>query len=314
MVPNHVHLNHLNEHAHDQLRIDFRTGRPTAIHGSSISEAQWRACVDLNRSRAGGLLAAAREPASRESVPAHVWADIVARRTRTQEIPLISLDAFGFYRDEIGAVASHTLQRLGSGKEAVAWGDPQTGGVYKMFNLFLDEQKRGRLGQQLVFHMQGDFECSVSFEDADIYHVVEKLRILHEVGTCPTEIVGLTEGGYFLVAKQLWCQPYKDLMADRLEAVKAIHAVLPTGSYQQQIWVFWADGRPWAIGDLHRGNIMRMPHDGPTIIDALIGQIPDRIMRQVPEIHRAVMLAKRWKETGVLQSADLFANSKDEDF
>lgn len=205
------------------------------------------------------------------------------------------------------------LQRLGSGKEAVAWGDLQTQCVYKMFNLFLDDQQRGRLGQKLVFRMEDDFYCSVTFEDADIYHVVEKLKLLHEVGACPTEIVGLTEGGYYLVAKQLWCQPYKELDADRREAVKAIQAVLPTGSYSQQIWIFWANDRAWGIGDLHRGNIMRMTRGGPTIIDALIGEIPERVLHQVPAIHRAAMLAKRWRETGVLESSDPFAHTRDED-
>lgn len=278
-----------------------------------MSESEWRSCVELNRTRASSIIATAREPTPGESIQAHVWSDLVARRTKAKEIPLIPLSVFGFFRDEMGLVNSSELRRLGSGKEATAWGDEQAGCVYKMFNLFLDDQKKGRLGQKIEFHMENDFECSITFVDADIYHVVEKLRILHEVGACPTEILGLTEGGYFLASKQILCKDHKNLAEDRQEAVKAIKAIIPTGSYRQQVWVFWADRRAWAISDLHKGNIMRMASGHPTIIDALIGEIPEVVLKQVTEISRAVSRAKRWRETGVLEEYDVFKGTNDDD-
>ena len=197
----------------------------------------------------------------------------------------------------MGILGSSDMIRLAEGKEAIAWKDNVHPYVYKLFNLYLVDGL-GHLGQKIEFRMDGDFECSASFVPADLAHIVDKLRILHQIGACPTEIVGLTEGGYFLVAKQPFCLDYEDLETDRREATRLIRAVVPTGSYQQQIAVFWADGKTWAIGDLHRGNIRRMKSGIPTIIDAMIGEIPTQVLNRVSALGRAAMRAKQWKETG----------------
>lgn len=41
-----------------------------------------------------------------------------------------------------------------------------------------------------------------------------------------------------------------------------------------EIWVIFADTKFWLLSDLHKGNIRRLPDGTPTIIDALIGELP----------------------------------------
>ena len=132
--------------------------------------------------------------------------------------------------------------------------------------------------------------------------------MLHEVGACATEIIGLADTGDYLIAKQPLCQPYgESLEADRHKALQDIKAVIPTGSFGAMIWIFWSNGQPWIVGDLHKGNIRRDKRHHPTIIDALIGPVPPMILAASSPLDRAVRRARAWRESGTLPSDDPFA-------
>lgn len=197
---------------------------------------------------------------------------------------------------------------MAEGKEASAWLDRENSCVYKFFDLRVD----GSLGQKIEFVETGENNPSIEYRDATIFDTVDKLRILHAAGACPTEIVGLTYGGDYLVAKQPLCRDYRNLDDDRNTAAEMMMAVRPTGSYKAQIWVFWSDHRPWILGDLHKGNIRLLAKGLPTVIDALIGEIPAYLLRNDESLQRAVATARRWRETGKRHDHKLKACSDDD--
>jgi hypothetical protein len=56
--------------------------------------------------------------------------------------------------------------------------------------------------------------------------------------------------------------------------------------------IFWARSQAWLLGDLHIGNIMLDTSGTPTIIDALIGEIPARLLASNGELAETVKQAK----------------------
>ena len=283
----------MNGNIETQLQLDFRTGRPTFIHGKRLSERERQACATLNRQRSGGIAATARQSASGQPLSIDVWTSLVAREAEKLEVPLIPLSAFGLSFDSEGFMHSNLLERLGTGAEATAWKDARYGCVYKLFDL----KRNGALGKKLEVHSEGPYNSRVSPSDAELRETLEKLSVLHEAGACPTEIVGLADTGDYLIIKQPLCFPYgPDFHADRNVAVEILKAVLPHGSYGSTVWVFWAAGKPWCLGDLHKGNIMRGMDGKPTIIDALIGPLSPAILRAEPALDWAVSKAHALRE------------------
>lgn len=130
--------------------------------------------------------------------------------------------------DEFGELVSLDagLERLDSGKEAVAWLHRSTGCVYKLFDLGPESD----LGQRLGYEMNEEADCRVIYEEAELPDILDKLELLHRIGGCPTEIVGLATRGDYLLAKQPFSGPHGPLDEDRRIAVENAKAVAPNGS------------------------------------------------------------------------------------
>lgn len=294
----------LNDQPLDQYEFDFRTGCPTSITGDALSKEQWRICTGINRARARGIQETARQAPSRQSVSIDVWTAAVARESKIWDVPLVSLERLGFYFDELGALASKQLKRLNEGKEASAWQDEDTNCVYKLFDL----RANGSLGQKLEFSREDDFSFKLNQVDATLLDTVQKLRLLHEAGACPTEIVGLSDTGDFLIAKQPFCQMYTDFTKDSLTAVKMMKAVRPTCPLGMPVYMFWGDNEAWVVGDLHPGNIRINSMGVPVVIDALIGAIPPAAIKSMPQLKTASTQAYEFRTTGEFKSASISDN------
>ena len=299
----------MNDQPPDQYEFDFRTGCPTAITGDTLSVEQWRTCTRINRERARGIQETHRTTPSRKSVPPHVWHATVAAESKLWDLPLVSLDRLGFYFDDLRALASRQLQRLNEGKEASAWLDTSTGCVYKLFDL----RANGALGQKLEFCREDAYSFKLAQVDATLLDTVQKLRLLHEAGACPTEIVGLSDTGDFLIAKQPFCRMYKDFTADSLTAVRMMRAVRPTCSLGMPVYLFWGDDEAWLVGDLHPGNIRLSSTGIPVIIDALIGSVPPAAIKAMPQLTTAIHQARDFRITGQFKSASFGDGESDDD-
>ena len=301
----------MNDKTDSQLEIDFRTGIPTSFDGERVTRQQWLQCAILNSKRALRTKEVAGKTSPREPISADVWHDLVTRDTQQRDVPLVQFQRLGIASDELGILyaQSPSIERLGEGKEATAWLDLNSRSVYKLFDLRED----GRLGQRIELGDDGGYGCSVEFVSARLPDILDKIMVLHLIGGCPTEIVGLVDTGDFLIVKQPLCHPYRDLAADRKKAAENARAVMPTGSFRQAMWVVWANGQPWALSDLHTGNIMRSASDIALIIDAHIGQIPMHLAATIPSLQHAIHRAHVWRDTGNLPSSDVLTAGTDDE-
>jgi hypothetical protein len=206
-----------------QLHIDFRTQRPTAIDFFSPTADQRAACTALNRERTRAILEADQLASSGEPLSADVWEANVARKSRERDVPLIPLSCLGIHHDEDGMLGSDFLSPLLSGAEACPFFDEEWKVVYKLFDLRVD----GSLGKKIVLEEPESERFEIQLLPARLVDTLEKLSVLNEAGGHPTEIVGLSSNGDFLIAKQPLAFPYKDYQKDREIATKAVGGIVP---------------------------------------------------------------------------------------
>ena len=174
-------------------------------------------------------------------------------------------------------LSSSELRPLRSGAEAYPFADDLHQVVYKLFNL----RANGSLGKRVTLHQDADGNSEVLLADATLADTLDKLVLLSDAGAHPTEILGLSEDGNFLIAKQPLAAPYVDFKKDRIAATAAMLALVPLFTrLNREIAVFWLRGESWIVCDLHNGNVMRNRENKPTIIDALVGRLPDHFIRR----------------------------------
>ena len=293
-----------------QLPIDPLTRRPSFIHGPRIDARSREAGTRLNRQRAHGIAEASQGYAPCKPVPFDVRTAALARESAELDVPLIPLATLGLEVDAEGNVVSKFLRPLTPGAEAMPFVDDARGVVYKLFDL----HDSGGLGKKIVLKFDGQFEADIGMVDANLFETLEKLSVLHEAGAHPTEIVGLADSGDYLIVKQPLAQPHgPDLEADRLVACAAVKALPVRGGLRGNLRVFWIGGRAWLLGDLHQGNIMRDADGAPTIIDALVGSIPEAALKAIAQLEKTVTEAREMRQGLRDHPSDLFDGVNDDD-
>lgn len=205
----------VNEYSTGQTQFDFRTGGATFIHAGVPSRSDQQACAELNRQRANAIQQTARSYAPGESNPPDVWISTFARRISSLEVPLIKLEALGFLEEEGHVLRSKYLGNIGIGREASAWADRTYGCVYKLFDLKIDDQDRASIGLKLDIRGTSPDDVEIVQMPAVIDDILEKICILHESGACPTEIIGISEDGKYLIVKQPRCKAVENFENDR---------------------------------------------------------------------------------------------------
>ena len=106
---------------------------------------------------------------------------------------------------------------------------------------------------------------------------------------------------------------YKNFTADTLTAVSMMKAVRPTCPLGMPVYLFWADGEAWLVGDLHAGNIRLSSTGVPVIIDALIGSVPPAALKAMPQLITAIHQAREFRTTGQFKSASFGEGECDDD-
>lgn len=200
------------------------------------------------------------------------------------------------------------------GREAAVFNDPDHLVMYKLFDLKIDGFYTGSMGLRLKMQGRPPDEIEVVEEPATVEDMLEKICALHDSGACPTEIVGLSSEGSYLIAKQPRCLPLEDFFADRKTAALNMHAVAPKCSVSgRELWIFYSGGKSWMLSDLHKKNVMRLPDGTPTIIDALIGELPNYYRFQHPKLQDAAARAEKLAKGEAVDDENPFHNLRDED-
>jgi hypothetical protein len=190
-------------------------------------------------------------------------------------------------------IHSDFLQALKPGAEASPYLDRDLHVVYKLFDLRQD----GSLGKKMKLQRIDDHDddrFDLVLEDATLTDTLTKLAVLNDAGALPTEIVGLSDTGEYLIAKQPLAQEARHFEKDRAIAIEAVLGEVPLFSgLTRTVAIIHVNGTPWLVSDLHNRNIMRDREGHPTIIDALTGPVPDTALRKLA-----------WLRNGVEDAAD----------
>lgn len=168
------------------------------------------------------------------------------------------------------------------------------------------------MGKRLALDEEMEHCWRATPVDGDLQATLEKLNVLHDAGACATELIGLAESGHYLIVKQPLCHAVGEIDDDRNRAAEAMLAVTPRHSLGREIRVFWLGGQAWCLGDLHPRNIMRDAAGQPTIIDALIGPLPPRVLRAAPRLLASVEKARARREGRPFATDDAFASVSDD--
>lgn len=184
------------------------------------------------------------------------------------------------------------------GAEACPYLDRDHLVVYKLFDLRIN----GSLGKKLIIEHDTDGGFEVKDDcPATLLDTIQKLALLNDAGGLPTEIVGLSDDGNYLIAKQPLAHPYEEgtFRKAREEALNEMKCAIPPGSGLRKLLgvVHWED-RSWIVGDFHERNIMVDFDRTPTVIDALVGSIPPRAQEQNSWLQAASAEAEEWQKSG----------------
>lgn len=293
------------------LKTDQLTGVLTSIFGDRIDPGSGPARHSLNAARARGLFEGREAAQRREQIPAHVWRDVFTGRLNEWSTQTVSLSGLGLSVDSDGMLSSEFLQPLRPGAEAAPFLDRKSRVVYKLFDLRVD----GSLGKKLTLsRSKVTRNYELVQESADLLHTVQKLKSLDQAGAHPTEIVGLSDTGEFLIVKQPQAYPYSNFEEDRRSAVFSMRAFFPArSSLPTNTAVFNADRTCWILSDLHKGNIMTGADGKPTVIDALIGSVPHGVYAALPWLNKACADADQFRKTGEVPNEDPFKNVDDDE-
>lgn len=182
-------------------------------------------------------------------------------------------------------ILSDFLMPLKPGAEASPYLDQDLRVVYKLFDL----RQNGGLGKKMKLQRVGDERFDLILEDATLPDTLMKLAVLNDAGALPTEIVGLSDTGEYLIAKQPLAQEARNFEKDRAVAIEAVLGEVPLFSgLSRTVAIIHVNDTPWLVSDLHNRNIMRDREGRPTIIDALTGPVPPDAMRQLAWLRNGV--------------------------
>ena len=294
-----------------QIQADLRTGLPTGITGRILGIGGRAICSELNAKRVFGIREVSQFFSLRKSLPPNDWASAFIQKARRWSIPLIPLSSLGLTYDEDGFIEAGTsdaVQLLMSGTEAWSYLDPIAGVVYKLFGL-----RKENPDGKLVYELSEDGKVGCRLGDATLEDTATKLVTLHDAGGHPTEIVGLSSEGQFLIAKQPFADPLESFEGDLKVAVRAIKGLpIPWPGSRGPAILIWVNGSAWIVSDLHDQNIMRDGDGRPTIIDALTGGVP-RFASKFSQIRDAMEDARDLREGRPPQTRFRFGDGDDQD-
>ena len=290
---------------HEHTRTDPHTGCRTFIHGNRFDERAGPYLSAANR-RTVGAAAACLAQSQRTGADAPSgesrWEEFRALLATGQfrELNLIDLAQLGIraFGDEPLAAADESLKQLKAGAEAQPFLDHARGVVYKIFA----SDASGNAGRKVTVSTSPTARPYIEYEDSHPLEALEKLALLHEIGGLPTEILGVTaQGDWVLAQPEATPVTESEIGAARAEAVALVGGVQVNESGLEDIRVVWHRGRAWIISDLHLRNIMRDSEGKARIMDALIVPVPKSLTARYESVRQAIREAK--EKAGILSSA-----------
>ncbi len=290
---------------HGGLMQDAFTGKPTCIQGRVLPGAEERARLQDDHERRLEALARlgaaaeecglradsdrdlvllAEDEVSLLEVAGGAWEELgAAIREFRSLLPLCPLEDFGFH-----AEVEHPLEEpnprlryLHSGVEASAFVSVADGSVYKFFIPREDKQ----VGSVFGFRPGEESTLLAEAELGGYGGLLEKLLLIQALGGMATEVVALTHEG-ILVAKQTLGDPLpqgEDMSGSLPPALVEIPSRFLRAN-RDHPRLFFLEGMPWLVADLHARNFVRSVDGALRVIDLVAAPWPADLVTDDPQI------------------------------
>lgn len=203
------------------------------------------------------------------------WAELgEAIRDFRARLPLLRLEDFGF-----SAEVEHPLEEpnsrlryLHSGVEASAFLSMECGSVYKFY---LPREEK-RVGSVFGFRAGSEAAWQAEAVLGGYRGLLEKLLLIHALGGAATEVAAVTVEG-ILVAKQTLGEPLPQ-GADTSRHLPSSLIEIPSRflrANRDHPRLFFLQGSPWLVADLHARNFVRCSDGELRVIDIVAAPWPE---------------------------------------
>lgn len=222
-------------------------------------------------------------------------------------LPLISLTDFGFPEDvgDILAECPPELRPVSSGVEATAFESTLDHSIYKFFM----PREDGRIGGSFAFRRGEDHALHADASAGTYRAMLEKFDIIQRLDGMPIEVLGVTRAEGVLITKQTLGERLSE-GADTSRVQPAPLIPIPSRllrAHRDHPRLYFVDGAPWLVADLHSKNLVRAADGELRAIDLLAAPLP-------PELVAAEPLLRDWLQRVALDpEAGLLAHAHDDE-
>ena len=286
------------------MQPDPFTGRPTRIQGARLPDDEDRRALQHDHRRRLEALARLGAAATRVGIGTDPDDDLVlweadevalladadplwhelheaARAFRTL-LPLVSLTDFGF-PEEVGDILAEcppALRPISSGVEATAFESASDHSIYKFFM----PREDGRIGGTFAQPRREAPAWHAAAADGRSPAMLEKFDLILRLDGMPIEIVGVTREEGVLITKQTLGELLSE-GADTSGVQPAPLIPIPSRllrAHRDHPRLFFVDGAPWLVADLHSRNLVRAADGILRAIDLLAAPFPPALVEAEP--------------------------------
>ncbi len=299
------------------MQTDIFTGRPTCIQGGRLPSDEERRALQHDHGRRLEALARLGAAAARVGIGTDPDDDIVlwdadevgllagadplwreldeAACAFRELLPIISLEDFGFPAqvEDLLAECGLWLRPVSSGVEATAF-EGEDRSIYKFFMPRTD----GRIGGTFEFRRGEEVALLADAADGSYRAMLEKFDLIMRLGGMPTEVIGVTKNEGVLVTKQTLGERLAE-GADTSDVQPAPLIPIPSRFlrvHRDHPRLYFVDGKPWLVADLHSKNLVRAADGELRAIDLLAAPFPQELITKEP-------LLAEWLERARLDPA-----------
>ncbi len=285
------------------MQTDLFTGKPSCIQGGRLPSDEERRALQHDHRRRLEALARFRTAAARVGIGTDPDDDLVlwdadeigllagadplwheldeAAQAFRALLPIISLEDFGFPAEveDLLADCGPRLRPISSGVEATAF-EAEDHSIYKFFMPRTD----GRIGGTFEFRRGEEIALLADAADGSYRAMLEKFDLIVRLDGMPTEVIGVTKNEGVLVTKQT----LGSLLAEGADTSGVQPpALIPIPSrflraHRDHPRLYFVDGRPWLVADLHSKNLVRAADGALRAIDLLAAPLPTDLIAKEP--------------------------------
>jgi N12 class adenine-specific DNA methylase len=267
-------------------RPDPLTGQPSLITGPTVSPDHARAIYHASARAVAADSQAGRGGNSPQSSPPN-QAQRQAHGGR-----VLDLAQFGFPgTNPQEKPTSGPLKYIGGQAEGTVYADPAQGVVYKFLHNYAGEGHNGAT-PQVYYTADGRLDYALTPARTD-RHVLVRYAVQNGLGGTPTEVLGKTAQGHWVLKQPLSTDPELSSTTEGLgKAIDKLGAVeLPRGMVKGNLPVYVANFRnkPWFITDLRGDNFVADTQGQPRANDLLITHLDaERLAPLVPGLQKVI--------------------------